>query len=164
MKRAENKCKKKRGKGHMYSEELHLATRRTSYWHHVKKSMLPTRNIKRKTLNHKRKFARIPEHLPLTKTEVQKEHKAAPKKIKDIRNNSAEYRHLHLERFAVAIDADAGKELGTKTNTLLQLQRNEEKRLICKKCQEHMGKGRDPGIKELLVPTNPTEEPYNDTT
>jgi hypothetical protein len=77
MKRAENKCKKKRGKGHMYSEELHLATTRISYWHHAKKSMLHTRNIKRKTLNHKHKFARIPEHLLLTRTEVPKDHKAA---------------------------------------------------------------------------------------
>jgi hypothetical protein len=62
------------------------------------------------------------------------------------------------------INADAGKEPGKKINTLLQLQRHEERRLIYKKCQEHMGKGRDPGIKELLISTNPTEEPSNDTT
>jgi hypothetical protein len=97
MKRVEKKCKKKKGKIHMYNEELHLATSRTSYWHHVKKSMLPTRNIRPKTLNNKRKFARIPEHLPLTKTEVQTEHKAAQKTLKNVRDNSAENCRLHLE-------------------------------------------------------------------
>jgi hypothetical protein len=163
MLRAEKKCKKRKGKGHMYSEELHLATSRTSYWHHVKKSMLPSRNISAVTLHRKRKFARIPDHLPLTKHEVNTEHKSAQKTLKDVRAKSTEYRRLHLERFAAAIDADAGRTPG-KTNTLLQLQRHEERRQIYKKCQLHMGKGRGPGIKELLVPNDPHEEPSNDTT
>jgi hypothetical protein len=68
----------------MYSEDLHLATSRTSYWHHVKKSMLPTRNMKQATLNRKRLFARIPEHPPLTKTEVVKEHNAALETVRDV--------------------------------------------------------------------------------
>jgi hypothetical protein len=148
----------------MYSEDLHLATTRTSYWHHVKKSMLPTRNIKRTTMNRKCVFARIPKHPPLTKIEVQKEHKAAQKTLKDIRKNSAKYRRLHLERFAAAIDANARKHPGSKTNTIIQLQRQEEKRLIYQKCQQHTVKGSGPGIKELLVSTNPNEEPTNDTT
>jgi hypothetical protein len=74
----------------MYSEDLHLATSRTSYWHHVKKSMLPTRNIKQATLNRKRLFARIPEHPPLTKTEVVKEHNAARKTLRDVRRKKAQ--------------------------------------------------------------------------
>jgi hypothetical protein len=126
--------------------------------------MLPSSNISTKTLHRKRKFARIPNHLPLTKKEVQTEHKAAQKTLKDVRANSTEYRRLHLERFAAAIDADAGKAPGKKTNTLLQLQRHEERSQIYKKCQLHMGKGRGPGIKELLIPSDPNEEPSNNTT
>jgi hypothetical protein len=164
MLRAEKKCKKRKGKGHMYSEDLHLATSRTSYWYQVKKLMIPSRNIGSKTLHRKRKFARIPDHLPLTKKEVHTEDKAAQKTLKDVRAKSTEYRRLHLERFATAIDADAGKASGKKTNTLLQLQRREERRQIYRKCQLHMGTGRGHGIKELLVPSKPNEEPSNDTT
>jgi hypothetical protein len=148
----------------MYSEELHLATSRASYWHRVKKSMLPSCNISPRTLHRKRKFAGIPDHLPPTKKEFQTEHKAAHKTLKDVRAKSTEYRRLHLKRFAAAIDSDAGKAPGKKTNTLLQLQRHEERRQIYRRCQLHMGKGRGPGIKELLIPSDPDEEPSNDTT
>jgi hypothetical protein len=148
----------------MYSEDLHLATSRTSYWHHAKKAMLPTRNIKQATLNRKRLFARIPKHPPLTKTKVVKEHNAAQKTLRYVRRKSTEYCRLHLKRFAAAIDANAGKHPSAKTNTILNLQRQEEKRLIYRKCQQHMGNGRGAGIKELLIPTNPDEEPTNSTT
>jgi hypothetical protein len=92
MKRAENKCKKWNSKGHMTSEELQLATSRSSYWHYLKKSLLPTRNIKQETIHRKRKFAKIPNHPPLTKQVVQAEHTAAQATLKSIRENSAEYR------------------------------------------------------------------------
>jgi hypothetical protein len=127
------------------------------------KSLLPTRNIQQTTIDRKRKFAKIPDHLPLTKSEITAEHKAAQTTLKSIRANNAEYRRLRLELYANAIDAAANKAPGQKTNTILQLQHQEEKRLIYKKCQEHMGKGRGPGIKELLVPTDNTEDPTNDT-
>jgi hypothetical protein len=127
------------------------------------KAMLPTRNIKQTTIDRKRKFAKIPNHLPLAKLEVQTEHKAAQTTLKSIRANSTEYRRLHLERYAAAIDSAANKAPGDKTNTLIQLQRQEEKRLIYKKCQEHLGKGRGPGIKELLIPTNLDEDPTSNT-
>jgi hypothetical protein len=67
MLRAEKKCKKRNGKGHMASEELHLATSRLSYWHHLKKSLPPTRKILQTTLDRKRRFAKIPDHPPLSK-------------------------------------------------------------------------------------------------
>jgi hypothetical protein len=117
MLRAEKKCKKRKGKGLMYSKELHLATSITSYWHHVKKMMLPSRNISPKTLHSKSKFARISDHLPITKKEVHTEHKSAQKTLKDVRAKSTEYRRLHLERLAAAIDADARKAPGKKTHT-----------------------------------------------
>jgi hypothetical protein len=164
MKYAEKLCQKKRGKGHMYSEDLHLDTTQMSYWHHVKKSMLPTRNIKQATLNRKRLFARIAKHPPLTKTEVVKEHNAALKTLRDVRRKSTKYCRLHLERFAAAIDANAGKNPSAKTNTILNLQRQEEKCLIYRKCQQHMVNGRGAGIKELLIPTSLDEAPTNSTT
>jgi hypothetical protein len=71
---------------------------------------------------------------------------------------------LYLKRFASAIGADAGKAPGKKTNTLLQLQRHEERRQIYRKFQLPMGKGRGPGIKELLIPSDPNEEPLTNTT
>jgi hypothetical protein len=164
MIRAEKKCKKRNGKGNMASEELHLATSRLSYWHHLKKSLLPTRNINQTTLDRKCGFAKIPDHSLLSKSEINNKHKASRKTLKSIRDDSIEYRRLHLERFAAAIDAATNKPTSQKTNTLLQLQRHEEKRLIYRKCQQHMGKDRCPGIKELLIPTNTNEDPTNSTT
>jgi hypothetical protein len=82
----------------------------------------------------------------------------------DVQTNSKEYRRLHLERFAAAIDAAAGKESGAKTSTIIQLMRFEEDRLIHLKCQSDMGKRRGPGISELMVPSDPNEEPSNNTT
>jgi hypothetical protein len=38
---AEKKCKKRNGTCHMASEELHLATSRLSYWHHLKNRSSP---------------------------------------------------------------------------------------------------------------------------
>jgi hypothetical protein len=164
IKRAAKKCRKQRAKGHMYSDELLMAASRCSYWNHLLKSMQPRRNIKKATLHHKRRFARIPDHMPLTKQEVRTEHNTALKTLKDFRTNSKEYRRLHLERFAAAIDAAAGKEPGTKTSTIIQLMRFEEDRLIHLKCQNDMGKRRGPGISELMVPSDPHEEPFNNTT
>jgi hypothetical protein len=86
------------------------------------------------------------------------------KTLKDVRTNSKEYRRLHLERFAAAIDAAAGKEPDTKTNTIIQLMRFKEDRIIHLKCQNDMGKRRGPGISELMVPSDPNEEPSNNTT
>jgi hypothetical protein len=164
MKRAAKKCRKQRAKGHMYSEELQIAASRYSYWNHLLKSMQPRRNIKKATLHRKRRFVRILYHMPLTKQEVRNEHKAALKTLKDARTNSKEYRRLHLERFAAAIDAAAGKEPDTKTNTLIQLMHFEEDRLIHLKLQNDMGKRRGPGISELMVPSEPDEDPSNNTT
>jgi hypothetical protein len=164
MKRAAKKCRKQRAKGHMYSEELQMAASRCSYCNHLLKSMQPRRNIKKATLHRKRRFARMPDHMPLTKQEVRNKHKAVLKTLKDVRTNSKEYRRLHLKRFAAAIDAAAGKEPGYKTNTLIQLLSFEEDRLIHLKCQNDMGKRRGPGISELMVPSDPNEDPSNNTT
>jgi hypothetical protein len=164
MKRAAKKCRKQRAKGHMYSEELQMAASRCSYWNHLLKSMQPHRNIKKATLHRKGRFARIPYHMPLTKQEVRNEHKAALKTLKDVINNIKEYRRLHLERFAAAIDTAAAKEPGTKMNTLIQLMRFEEDRLIHLKCQNDMGKRRGPGISELMVQSDSNKYPSNNTT
>jgi hypothetical protein len=111
---AEKKCKKRNGKDHMASEELHLATSRLSYWHHLKKSLVPTRNIQQTTIDQKRKFTKIPENLPLTKSKNAAEHKAAQTTLKSNRANIAEYRRLRLERYAAAINAAANKAPGQK--------------------------------------------------
>jgi hypothetical protein len=88
MLRSEKKCKKRNGKSHMASEELHLATSRLSYWHHLKKLLRPTININQTTLDRKRRFTKIPDHSLLSKSEINNEHKAARKTLKSIRDNS----------------------------------------------------------------------------
>jgi hypothetical protein len=154
MLRAERKCKKGNIKSYMWSDDLHLAGSRTSYWNALKKSLLTTRNITARTLDIKRKMAQIPPHPTKSITEVRQELKLAKKPIKDIRNKHVEYRRLYLERKAAAIDLDNDKD-PNKSSTLLQLIRHEEMRRLYRKCKQHLGKEIGQGLTEIMVPLNP---------
>jgi hypothetical protein len=162
MHRAEKKCKKGLPKTYMWSEDLHEAGSQRSYWNALKQSLLPHRNISDRTLDIKRKMAKVPLHQEKPAEEINMELRKAKKTMKDIRKNHKEYREDHLKRKAAAIDEDKGKD-PNKTSTLIQLIRHEENIQMWRTGKRHMGREIGRGLTEIMVPVNPNEIPTNET-
>jgi hypothetical protein len=162
MHRAEKKCKKSLPKTFMWSDDLHEAGSQRSYWNALKQSLLPHRNISKRTLDIKRKMDRIPLHQEKPVEEINMELRKAKKTMKHIRQNHMEYRKNHLKRKAAAMDKDKGKD-PNKTSTLIQLIRHEKNIQMWRTGKRHMGRERGRGLTEIMVPVNPNEIPTNET-